>query len=98
MFLDFYRNRSAGPHPVRSGGGRVIVARLVHDGRYKLYSDGRFFDFITDPLEQHPLSDAELTPEARTARAALQRVMMEKEAEIREVESRRPPELPVRRN
>jgi arylsulfatase A len=97
MFLDFYRNRSAGPHPVRRGGGRVIVARLVHDGRYKLYSDGRFFDFIEDPLEQHPLPDSDLTPDARRARAALQRVMTEKEAEIRDVESRRPPELPVPR-
>jgi arylsulfatase A-like enzyme len=98
MFLDFYRNRTAGPHPERKGGGRVIVARLVHDGHYKLYSDGRFFDFLKDPLEQHPLSDAELTPEARAARAALRRVMTEKEAEIREVESRRPPELPVESN
>jgi arylsulfatase A len=98
MFLDFYRNRSAGPHPVRTGGGRVKVARLVHDGRYKLYSDGRFFDFINDPLEQHPLSEAGLTSDARSARAALQRVMQEMEAEIREVESRRPPKPSVRRN
>jgi arylsulfatase A len=98
MFLDFYRNRSAGPHPVRTGGGRVKVARLVHDGRYKLYSDGRFFDFINDPLEQHPLPEAGLTPDARSARAALQRVMQEMEAEIREVESRRPPKPSVRRN
>lgn len=48
--------------------------RVVRDNRYKLYSDGRFFDANADPAEQHNLSD--FTAAAKAAsRERLQQVM-----------------------
>ena len=46
--------------------------RYVHNRRYKLYDDGRFFDWENDILEQNPLADAEITAEGppRSGRAS----------------------------
>src|SRR5690606_28945345 len=52
-----------------------IKAYWAHDKTWKLNDDGRFFNTVTDPQEQRPILDAELTDEARTARAKLQVAM-----------------------
>jgi len=48
---------------------------FVHDRRYKLYDDGRFFDFENDVQEQAPLADDELASEAAAAKAKLKAAM-----------------------
>jgi arylsulfatase A-like enzyme len=45
-------------------------ARFVFDARYKLYSDGRFYDMQTDPGEQNDLRD-QIPPPAKRAYEAL---------------------------
>ena len=87
IFVDYYRNRTPGPDTVRGGFGTPF--RLVHDGRYKLYPDGRFFDFIADPREEHPLPENGLSPDARLAHEALTEVITRMEAEVRLWDSRR---------
>ncbi len=87
IFVDYYRNRTPGPDTVRGGFGTPF--RLVHDGRYKLYPDGRFFDFIADPREEHPLPENERSPDARRAHEALTEVITRMEAEVRLWDSRR---------
>ena len=87
IFVDYYRSRTPGPDTVRGGFGTPF--RLVHDGRYKLYPDGRFFDFIADSREEHPLSEYELSPDARRAHEALSEVMTRMDAEVRLWDSRR---------
>ena len=42
---------------------------FVHDRRYKLYDDGRFFDYENDVEEENPLDADDLTEEAAAARA-----------------------------
>ncbi len=42
--------------------------------RYKLYQDGRFYDLEEDILEQHPVSEEEITEEILGIRDALQQV------------------------
>ena len=87
IFVDYYRSRTPGPDTVRGGFGTPF--RLVHDGRYKLHADGRFFDVVTDPREEHPLWENELSPDARSAHEVLQSVMTRMEAEVRLWDSRR---------
>lgn len=48
--------------------------RVVRDGRFKLYSDGRLYDANADPGEERVLA-AGLPPEARSARRRLQDVL-----------------------
>jgi len=49
--------------------------RWAQDKRWKLYDDGRLFDYAADVLEEHPVdADAE-TPEATQARRTLQTVL-----------------------
>lgn len=48
---------------------------FVHDKRYKLYKDGRFYDYINDPLEQRPISDSDLSRSEKTVRGRLQKIM-----------------------
>ncbi|HOA75929.1 MAG TPA: sulfatase-like hydrolase/transferase [Phycisphaerae bacterium] len=48
--------------------------RVIRDKRYKLWSDGRFFDLQADPLERQDLSGSEL-PAHQAAREKLQRVL-----------------------
>ena len=95
IFHDYYLHRTAGPNPERSGRANVVVARYALNTRYKLYSDGRFFEYVADPEEERPLALNSLAPDARRAREELQRVMKQMEAEIRAVESRRPSAPPA---
>jgi hypothetical protein len=46
--------------------------RWVQDERYKLYADGRFYDYHRDPAGADPLATGELTVEAAQAYATLQ--------------------------
>ncbi len=48
---------------------------FVHDRRYKLYDDGRFFDWANDVQEQRPLAAGDLTEEEAAAKAALEGAM-----------------------
>ncbi|HEX5105112.1 MAG TPA: sulfatase-like hydrolase/transferase [Pirellulaceae bacterium] len=48
--------------------------RVVRDERFKLYSDGRFFDANADPAEQHDLA-ASTDPAAVAAKVRLQQVL-----------------------
>lgn len=48
--------------------------RVISDGTYKLWHDGRFFNVEKDPYEEKPLGD-KLTPEAKAARDALHKVL-----------------------
>lgn len=41
------------------------VTRFVQNAHYKYYSDGRFYDIISDILELHPISDLSLTVEQK---------------------------------
>ena len=50
---------------------------FVHDRRYKLYDDGRFFDFENDVREQSPLDPDDLTEEEAAAMARLHAAMAE---------------------
>ncbi len=61
-------------------GDREQAVRYVQTARYKLYSDGRFFDTASDPLEESPLADAGLTDELRQLRDALASRLTEVEA------------------
>lgn len=53
------------------------LTKFARDQRYKLYSDGRFFDVGKDVLEQHPLKKNEGGKEAARVRKKLQRVIDE---------------------
>jgi arylsulfatase A len=53
---------------------QLHTLRVVRDERFKLYSDGRFFDANADPDEERELG-TKLPPEARTAREKLQRAL-----------------------
>jgi hypothetical protein len=97
IFQDYYRNRTPGPSPQRRGIGEGSVARYAHDGRFKLYSDGRFFDYLADPLEQTPLSIDALPTPASEAHGELRLVMDRMEAEIRRVEAGRADVGPTQR-
>ena len=48
---------------------------FVHDRRYKLYDDGRLFDFENDVQEQSPLAAGDLTEGEAAARATLRDAM-----------------------
>ena len=50
---------------------------FVHDRRYKLYDDGRFFDYESDVEEENPLNTDDLTEEAAAAMARLRAAMAE---------------------
>jgi arylsulfatase A len=52
-------------------GGATAKFEFAHDGRYKLYNDGQFFNVERDDLEKSPLSDGSLAPEARAAKVKL---------------------------
>lgn len=48
-----------------------LAARFFRDVRYKLYSDGRFFDTVNDPDEQHPIEKGKGSTEAEASRTKL---------------------------
>jgi arylsulfatase A len=85
IFTDYYRGRTPGPNTQRTGG----AFRLAHDGRYKLYVDGRFFDYIADPREERPLAVHELSGEAHSAHQTLQELMKKMDAEVKASDARR---------
>ena len=85
IFTDFYRGRTPGPNTVRIGG----PSRYVHDGRFKLYPDGQFYDYAADPLEQTPMSAMAMSAEARGAYQTLRDVLTRMEAEVKLWDSRR---------
>lgn len=45
-------------NPRPPGTERNPRVRFARNERYKLYDDGRFFDLLQDPREQHPLPEA----------------------------------------
>jgi arylsulfatase A len=51
------------------------LLELAFDKRFKLYTDGRFYDMDVDPLEQSPLDDARLDNSASAAKAKLSVVL-----------------------
>jgi arylsulfatase A-like enzyme len=63
--------------------GRLPARRYAQDTSYKLYDDGRLYDYVRDPLEQSPLKAEGLPKEASRAKAALQDVLDRMRAEIR---------------
>ena len=56
---------------------RIPEVTFVHDRRYKLYDDGRFFDFENDVREQNSLDPDDLTEEAAAVMARLRAAMVE---------------------
>jgi arylsulfatase A len=56
-------------------GGAKAKAEFAHDARYKLYTDGRFFDTETDDQEKSPLPLAQLDAPAKAALTRLQAVL-----------------------
>ncbi len=55
--------------------GIFKFSRHVQDKQYKLYHDGRLFDYRRDPLEQAPIVESALTSEQGRARQKLQQVL-----------------------
>ena len=53
-------------------GGATAQAEFAHDARYKLYTDGRFFNVQKDDLENSPLKESGLDATAKAAKAKLQ--------------------------
>jgi arylsulfatase A len=53
-------------------GGPSASKEFARNQRYKLYTDGSFFDMVADPLEQNALVAGSLNSEARSARQLLQ--------------------------
>jgi arylsulfatase A len=75
------------PGSIKAPSGRELVPRVdppyshikgfryAQDTRYKLYSDGRFYDLVNDLHERDPIPRGAGSPEAELARAALQEVL-----------------------
>ncbi len=55
--------------------GNFKFSRHAQDKQYKLYHDGRLFDYRRDPLEQAPIVESALTSEQGRARQKLQQVL-----------------------
>jgi arylsulfatase A len=55
--------------------GKRLPASWVHDKRWKLYSDERFYNVQDDPEELNPIPDAALTSEARKAKKGFTTVL-----------------------
>jgi len=55
----------------------VPEVTFAHDRRYKLYDDGRFFDYENDVNEESPLDPGDLTAEAAAARDKLHAAIAE---------------------
>lgn len=59
---------------------RTSPVRFARDQRWKLYDDGRFFDVLRDPLEEHPLlqgDSQEMAAARRKLQLALERMPAE---------------------
>ncbi len=59
------------------GRGRNLLEKKesAQTSQLKLYDNGEFYDFITDPLEKKPIADHELTEEQVMVRTRLQDVL-----------------------
>jgi arylsulfatase A len=64
-------------------GGAKARAEFAHDGTYKLYTDGRFFNMKQDDLEKSPLAAETLDDTAKAAKLKL-------EAALKQFEGPRP--------
>ena len=56
-------------------GDRAKASEHVRTDRFKLYSDGRFYDTIEDLYETHDLSSAKLTDDVESIRKMLQNAL-----------------------
>jgi arylsulfatase A-like enzyme len=70
----FLRGEAGAKPPREWIFNQLHTMRVVRDERFKLYSDGRFFDANADPDEQHDLGTP-TAPEAVAAREKLQRAL-----------------------
>jgi arylsulfatase A len=61
----------------RNGG--PTGKEFARNTKWKLYSDGKFYNVYQDVMEKKPLSTGELSDEARTARAQLQKELKKME-------------------
>lgn len=68
----------------RPGKKRFPETRFAHDGRWKLYRDGRLFDVTRDVLEKEPLPPGQ-NPETKAARKKLQAVLDRMPAEPKKI-------------
>lgn len=57
-----------------SDGTKAKAVKFARTLRHKLYADGRVFDLARDPLEQHPLSESQIT-ELGPARPRLRAIL-----------------------
>ena len=57
--------------------GKFEAKRFALDRQYKLYTDGNFYDFKDDPMEERPLDNATLDEVQRTVLAKLQGALKE---------------------
>ncbi len=85
----FLRGQSGAKPPREWIFNQLHTLRIVRDERFKLYSDGRFFDANADSDEQHDLSASDLSPEAAASRGKLQRALASLPADA-------PPPFPLR--
>jgi len=60
-------------------GGDKAQFEFAHDARYKLYTDGRFFNVQQDDREKSPLTDDALDDTAKAAKAKLQAALKQLE-------------------
>jgi arylsulfatase A len=60
----------------------------VRDQQYKLYRDGRFFDVIADPDEEHALDAATLSTAAKEKREKFQHVLDDRAAAVIPINAR----------
>lgn len=83
-FLPQLRGEQGNPHewlyfyhtPLPGWGKKgYYLQRWVQDKRWKLYDDGRLFNYETDVLEEHPIASGAGDPEAEQARQTLQPIL-----------------------
>ena len=58
-------------------GGPTAKREFAHDGHFKLYTSGEFYNVAKDDLEKSPLADDTLDADAKAAKARLQAVLQE---------------------
>ena len=58
------------PTEITFGNQMQVAGYNTHDGRWKLYNDGDFYDILNDRKEEKPLQDGELSGAAATAKAS----------------------------
>ena len=55
--------------------GNFVPRTYVHDHEYKLDMEGKFFRFVDDVAEEHPISEADMSEEEKERRDRLQEVL-----------------------